>query len=193
MFSIKHYFEMYFWFNYLIFSAIVSSIVILCRAQSQVDVNKLFHANPPSLSPNRAVNVQRPQTTQNADSSIIGIFDEEFKPFRGSRHDEFDWALTKVLLDICITVDAQKSYPIHSNKIGQIVFIFCEWWVRVPFSQLLTNGSESPDPRTALNVNFPKSSWLVDSFIGSMSELTGSASIGIFLTFRVTQIRGVSE
>lgn len=77
------------------------SIVILCRAQSQVDVDKLFHANPPSLSPNRPANAQRPQSIQNADpssSAISGIFDEDFKPFRGSRHDEFDWALTKVLI-----------------------------------------------------------------------------------------------
>lgn len=76
----------------------MSSIVVLCAAQSQVDVDKLFHANPPSLSPNRPINAQKPLSNQNADPSIVGIFDEDFKPFRGSRHDEFDWALTKVYI-----------------------------------------------------------------------------------------------
>lgn len=74
------------------------SIVVLCAAQSQVDVDKLFHANPPSLSQSRPMNAQKPVSNQNADPSITGIFDEDFKPFRGSRHDEFDWALTKVFI-----------------------------------------------------------------------------------------------
>lgn len=92
-------FILHMFFNFIkIKFSLVSSIVILCRAQSQVDVDKLFHANPPSLSPNRPANAQRPLSSQNTDPSIIGIFDEDFKPFRGSRHDEFDWALTKVCL-----------------------------------------------------------------------------------------------
>lgn len=78
---------------------IVSSIVIFCNAQSQVDVDKLFHANPPSLAPNRAPNAQRPQLAQaqSIDSTNpVSDFEDELKPYRGSRHDEFDWALTKV-------------------------------------------------------------------------------------------------
>ncbi|XP_055302785.1 serine protease inhibitor 27A-like [Sitodiplosis mosellana] len=80
----------------------VCSIVIFCDAQSQVDVDKLFHANPPSLSPNRPPNVQRPlQAQAQSIDSTNPIFesDDELKPYRGSRHDEFDWALTKKVLD----------------------------------------------------------------------------------------------
>lgn len=77
------------------------SVVIFCDAQSQVDVDKLFHANPPSLAPNRSPNAQRPLQVQSQgiDASnpvITELFDDELKPYRGSRHDEFDWALTKV-------------------------------------------------------------------------------------------------
>lgn len=75
--------------NYYVFS-LVSSVVIFCAAQSQVDVDKLFHANPPPLAPNRPVNTPRPLP------AISELFDDELKPYRGSRHDEFDWALTKV-------------------------------------------------------------------------------------------------
>lgn len=81
---------------------IANCIVILSSAQSQVDVDKLFHANPPSLSPNRPVNVQRPLANQNTDrinDDMSETFEGEFKVFRGSRHDEFDWSLTKKVLD----------------------------------------------------------------------------------------------
>lgn len=64
-----------------------------------MDVDKLFHANPPSLSPNRPANVQRPYANQNTDrinDDMSETFEGEFKVFRGSRHDEFDWSLTKV-------------------------------------------------------------------------------------------------
>lgn len=75
----------------------MSSIVIFCNAQSQVDVDKLFHANPPSLAPNKPSNVQRPlQAQAQAQNNPVSEFDDELKPYRGSRHDEFDWALTKV-------------------------------------------------------------------------------------------------
>lgn len=47
-----------------------------------VDVDKLFHANPPSLTS---------RVSSEADNEI-----SDFKIFRGPRHDEFDWALTKV-------------------------------------------------------------------------------------------------
>lgn len=77
--------------------------MIFSAAQSQVDVDKLFHANPPSLAPNRPPNGQRPTQTQPQSQSIDSInpvaselFEDELKPYRGSRHDEFDWALTKV-------------------------------------------------------------------------------------------------
>lgn len=77
---------------------------MFCAAQSQVDVDKLFHANPPSLAPNRPPNAQRPvqahTQTQSIDSTnpaITELFEDELKPYRGSRHDEFDWALTKVI------------------------------------------------------------------------------------------------
>lgn len=82
----------------------MSSIVVLSIAQPQVDVDKLFHANPPSLSPNSPV--QRPQSNQNTDNGAIGgNFDgnENFRIFRGPRHDEFDWGLTKVNLHIYIS------------------------------------------------------------------------------------------
>lgn len=88
-------------FLLLIFSFIkfrlVNSIVILSSAQSQVDIDidKLFHANPPSLSPNGPTNVQRPLANQNNDRPNDDMA-EVFDPFRGSRHDEFDWSLTKV-------------------------------------------------------------------------------------------------
>lgn len=74
----------------------MSSIAILSKAQ--VDVDRLFHSNPPSLSPSRPVNDQRPQTNQNNDE-ISGSSDENIKLFRGPRHDEFDWSLTKKVLD----------------------------------------------------------------------------------------------
>lgn len=64
----------------------MNSIVVLSRA-SYVDVDKLFHVNPSStLSPNRAANVP----TEAFDETL------NFQVFRGPRHDEFDWALTKV-------------------------------------------------------------------------------------------------
>lgn len=79
------------------------SVSVFCAAQSQVDIDKLFHANPPSLAPNRPQNAQRPvqaqSQTQSIDSTnpvITELFEDELKPYRGSRHDEFDWALTKV-------------------------------------------------------------------------------------------------
>lgn len=74
----------------------MSSIVIFCNAQPQVDVDKLFHANAPSLAPNKSPNAQRPLQAQ-AQNNPASELDDELKPYRGSRHDEFDWALTKVL------------------------------------------------------------------------------------------------
>lgn len=77
---------------------LVSSIVVLSDA-STIDVEKLFHANPPSLSPNGPINAQKPVQHYSNDPSnsvIIDTFDDDFNPYRGSRHDEFDWALTKV-------------------------------------------------------------------------------------------------
>lgn len=85
--------------NILCEFASVNSIVIFSSAQSQIEVDKLFHANPPSLSSNRPVNAQSPQSNQNADrpnDDISEVFDGDFKLFRGPRHDEFDWSLTKV-------------------------------------------------------------------------------------------------
>lgn len=71
--------------------------MIFSSAQSQVDVDKLFHANPPSLSPNRPVSAQRPQSNSNDQpTDEISEANESFQVFRGPRHDEFDWSLTKV-------------------------------------------------------------------------------------------------
>lgn len=83
---------------YKVLCVFVSSIIILGEAQSQVDVDKLFHANPPSLTPNRPANTQKIQQSNNepANNVITELFDDDFSPFRGSRHDEFDWALIKV-------------------------------------------------------------------------------------------------
>lgn len=71
----------------------MNSIVLFSSVQSEVDVDKLFHANPPSLSPN----AQRPQSNSN-DQFIdeTSEANENFQVFRGPRHDEFDWSLTKV-------------------------------------------------------------------------------------------------
>lgn len=72
--------------------------MILSGTQSQVDVDKLFHANPPSLSQNGTANVRRPQSNQNTDRTndeISEVSDGDWL-FRGPRHDEFDWSLTKV-------------------------------------------------------------------------------------------------
>lgn len=82
---------------------------------SSVDLDRLFHANTPPLIPNSnrpggpppqaapptfAQNAPRPvQSQPNVDSNAAlptDIFDEEFNPYRGTRHDEFDWSLTKV-------------------------------------------------------------------------------------------------
>lgn len=75
----------------------MNSVVIFSSAQSQVDVDKLFHANPPSLSPNRPVNAQIPQSNSNDQfNDETSENNENFQVFRGPRHDEFDWSLTKV-------------------------------------------------------------------------------------------------
>lgn len=71
--------------------------MICCYAQSQVDVDKLFHANPPSLSPSKPSNANKPPQSDNFANGAIAE-DDEFNPYRGSRHDEFDFALTKVFL-----------------------------------------------------------------------------------------------
>lgn len=85
---------------YKVLCVFVSSIIILGGAQTQVDVDKLFHANPPSLTPSRPANAntQKIQQSSNEPSNniITDLFDDDFSPFRGSRHDEFDWALIKV-------------------------------------------------------------------------------------------------
>lgn len=72
---------------------LVSSIVIHSDA-STIDVDKLFHANPPSLSPNGLANVPKPvqhYINDPSNSVITEMFDDDFNPYRGSRHDEFDW------------------------------------------------------------------------------------------------------
>lgn len=73
--------------------------VVFCEPQTQVDVDKLFHANPPSLSQNGPKDAQKPASAnfEPANAVLSDIFDDDLKPYRGSRHDEFDWALTKVL------------------------------------------------------------------------------------------------
>lgn len=71
----------------------------LGAAQSEVNVDRLFHANPPTLTPNanQPVAVQQPIVTQDPMAALVNdIFDDDFNPYRGSRHDEFDFALTKV-------------------------------------------------------------------------------------------------
>lgn len=77
--------------------SLVFSIVVY--AQSEVDVDKLFHANPPVLSPIKQANAQKQQQTDPANSVVADFSEDEFNPYRGSRHDEFDWALTKVKCD----------------------------------------------------------------------------------------------
>lgn len=79
----------------------VNSIVIFSSVQSQVDVDKLFHANPPSLSSNGPANAQWPQSNSN-DQHNDGMSEnvDNFQVFRGPRHDEFDWSLTKVKQDL---------------------------------------------------------------------------------------------
>lgn len=78
---------------------------------AQVDVDRLFHANPPTLSqpagaPAAAAAVapgaQKPNgAQQDPMSQYLGdVFDDDFIPYRGSRHDEFDFALTKVSIKI---------------------------------------------------------------------------------------------
>lgn len=86
--------------NYYVF-CLVSLVVIFCDAQS-VDVAKLFHANSPSSVPNRPVNAQRllqsqSQSIDSTNPEATELFDDEFMPYRASRHDEFDWAIIKVL------------------------------------------------------------------------------------------------
>lgn len=75
----------------------------ISTAKCDVDLDRLFHAGVPTGAPPlqaSSVNtIDQPSTgdipAQNAD-----IFDEldheSFMPYRNSRHDEFDWALTKV-------------------------------------------------------------------------------------------------
>lgn len=76
---------------------LVFSIVVY--AQSEVDVDKLFHANPPVLSPIKLTNTQKQQQIDPSNSVATDFSEDEFNPYRGSRHDEFDWALTKVRSD----------------------------------------------------------------------------------------------
>lgn len=67
--------------------------------QPEVNVDRLFHANPPTLVAGQPsiTSAQKPSAQQEAMMGALGdIFDDDFIPYRGSRHDEFDFALTKV-------------------------------------------------------------------------------------------------
>ncbi|XP_031618765.1 serine protease inhibitor 27A-like [Contarinia nasturtii] len=66
---------------------IVSWIVILGCAKAEIDVQKLFHVNPPNLSP-----------TESSQESNTEVVDDFFVPYREPRHDEFDYSLTKKVL-----------------------------------------------------------------------------------------------
>lgn len=87
--------------NFFVSFFVVKVCLIVSAVQSEVDVDRLYHANPPELSPNRQ---QAPAHNQKpihepSNNAITDLFDD-FNPYRGSRHDEFDWALTKVKNDL---------------------------------------------------------------------------------------------
>lgn len=73
---------------------------VIAAVSCDVNVDSLFHgAVPPQVQPQPAAAppVQADATTQAPDPSIpnLDIF-ENYMPYASSRHDEFDWALTKV-------------------------------------------------------------------------------------------------
>lgn len=81
------------------------TVVLLAIGSAKCDVNleSLFHSGVPTTAPAAqapSVNTIEQQTTSDIPAQNGDVFDEfdrePFMPYRNSRHDEFDWAPTKV-------------------------------------------------------------------------------------------------
>lgn len=74
-------------------------LLVIGAVTCDVNVDSLFHgAPPPQAAPAQpAPGKEGEFATQGADVAIpnLDVF-ENFVPYASSRHDEFDWALTKV-------------------------------------------------------------------------------------------------
>lgn len=80
-----------------------------------IDINQLYHSNKPALTQDAA-------TEQTVDS---------FDPFIGTRHDEFDWLLTKVRI---------------AKFFGFVIYIVSKWRWRenlLKFQKVLSSASEN--------------------------------------------------
>lgn len=84
---------------------LVFTVVLVAIGSAKCDVNldSLFHAGVPTaapVAPAPSKNTIEQQTTSDIPAQNGDVFDEfdrePFMPYRNSRHDEFDWALTKV-------------------------------------------------------------------------------------------------
>lgn len=71
----------------IFFFCLVSWIVVFGNVKSEIEIDKLFHSNPPSLSPTGELN---------------GPAEDSYTAFREPRHDEFDYSLTKVFKFIVV-------------------------------------------------------------------------------------------
>lgn len=68
-------------------------------SKCDIDLNSLFHtsATAPQAQPNQPVLASKVEPVSSiAPADALGDLNLQFVPYRSSRHDEFDWALTKV-------------------------------------------------------------------------------------------------
>lgn len=83
--------------NFLIAVTLLAISTVKC----DVDLDRLFHSGVPTAAPQTAsvnnIDQQGASDIPLANGDIFDELDHEtFMPYRNSRHDEFDWALTKV-------------------------------------------------------------------------------------------------
>lgn len=81
---------------------IAVALLAISTVKGDVDLDRLFHSGVPTAAPQTAsVNTIDQQGASDIPLANGDIFDEldheMFMPYRNSRHDEFDWALTKVI------------------------------------------------------------------------------------------------
>lgn len=69
------------------------------KCDVDIDINRLFHSGVPTAAPQAisANTIEQAKEISAQNGEVFDEFDQEsFMPYRHSRHDEFDWALTKV-------------------------------------------------------------------------------------------------
>jgi len=77
-------------------------LLVIDASKCDIDLNSLFHSSgsaPPSEPQNVPTLSNKMESVPNiTPSDALGDLSQQFVPYRSSRHDEFDWALTKKVL-----------------------------------------------------------------------------------------------